>query len=457
MTVNSPTSLPNSRNYPRYGLAVIFLTLFGLAIGIRIYLATHYGPVVASDSRGYLDLAIMMHTHDFTGYNAWRTPGYPWFLNLFNCSPSAVVAAQNTMGLLAVLLVSLLFWKLTKKSTLSALLGFFLAFSLDFLFLDEYILTESLATLLFAIAAAWMIFDSPAYPPRGWSFPLLGGVLVAVLTLTRPCFIVLIPSVVLVLLLTKLLVRPSPPVFLRLAVFLAAALLPILAWMAFNKSQIGRFTLSTTSDYNLIQHTIPFIESASQADPENRYIPILVQAREESAELVRITDGNRSLMSIPGIDVIPPKAYQALSMEAIKQHPGKYLFSVGKSWLRFWRVSLIYDSDYAHSPAIRHLCPLVWPIQKGLWLICDFLFLLSVALVPFTIFLRRKVGWFECLAISILAVSVLQALLTYADNARFVIPMKPLIALMVFYSITVVDPNRFTLASVVRRLHRHTP
>jgi len=234
-----------------------------------------------------------------------------------------------------------------------------------------------------------------------------------------------------------------------------AALVPIFGLMLFNKAHVGRFTLSTTGDYNLIHHTIPFIEAAQKADTGN-YIPMLVRVREEAADIVQQTGGNRSFIKIPLVDVIPAKAYHDLSMEAIKQRPDRYLASVLDAWTRFWRVALVYDPDNSRSPALVGAVRWLWPLQKGFWLGCNLLFLTSACLVPFTIFKKRTVGWFEFASIAIVAVSVLQALVEYADNSRFAIPMQPFIALVALYSVTVVDSTRFTLASLVQFLWKKT-
>ena len=454
MNTDIPLQTSAARNRCR---SVLFLGIVILSTGVllRLFCATHYGPVIAGDSFSYLGLAEMMRTHDFTGYTAWRTPGYPWFLNLFHCSQPTVVAAQNILGILNALLVTALFWHVARKPLSTLLLLAFLLLSWNLLFMDECILTESLATFLFSLTTAWLVWDASSFRRHPLLVASLGGLTVAVLTLTRPQYIALIPAMVFAAILAGLLSRHQRPGLLRLVLFMATALAPIFGLMAFNKAHVGRFTLSTTGDYNLIHHTIPFIEAAENADTGN-YIPLLVHVREEASEIVAQSGGNRSFIKIPLVDVIPAKAYHDLSVEAIKRCPGRYLVSVLDAWTRFWRIALVYDPDNARSSALVCAVRCFWPIQKALWLGCNLLFLASAYLVPFTLFKRRTVGWFEVAAIAILAVSVLQALVEYADNARFAIPMQPFIALMALYSITVADSSRFTLATLVRALCKHT-
>lgn len=455
MNTDIPLQISAARNLCR---PLLFLGIAILSSGVllRMFCATHYGPVIAGDSFSYLSLAEMMRTHDFTGYTAWRTPGYPCFLNLFRCSPPTVVAAQNTLGILNALLVASLFWHATHKPMYTSLLLAFLLLSWNLLFMDEYILTESLATFLFTLTTVWLIVDANSLRRHPLVVASLGGLTVAVLTLTRPQYIALIPAMVFAAILAGLFSCHRRPGLLRLVLFMTTALAPVFGLMAFNKALVGRFTLSTTGDYNLIHHTIPFIEAAEKVDTGN-YIPLLVRVREEASEIVVQTGGNRSFIKIPLVDVIPAEAYHDLSVEAIKRCPGRYLVSVLDSWTRFWRIALVYDPDNARSSALVSAVRCSWPLQKAVWLLCNLLFLASACLVPLTLFKRRTVGWFEIAAIAIVAVSVLQALVEYADNSRFAIPMQPFIALMSLYSITVVDSSRFTLASLAKALCKHAP
>ena len=78
------------------------------------------------------------------------------------------------------------------------------------------------------------------------------------------------------------------------------------------------------------------------------------------------------------------------------------------------------------------------------------LFVVNLPLVALTIFKRRYLGWLEFLSLSILAVSILQALVEYGDNSRYAVPMEPAIALVALYSSTVANSCRFTLASLVK-------
>ena len=71
---------------------------------------------------------------------------------------------------------------------------------------------------------------------------------------------------------------------------------------------------------------------------------------------------------------------------------------------------------------------------------------MNLPLVALTLFKRRHFGWLEFLSLSIFAVSILQALVEYGDNSRYAVPMEPAIALVALYSLTVVTPNRLTLA-----------
>ena len=418
-----------------------------IAIATRAFLATHYGPVIAGDSVPYLQLSEMIRTHDYSSYNGWRTHGYPWFLNLFHAVPSTVVLAQNIVGGLGTFLVSFVFLKMTRKPLTSVLLGGFLALSLNLVLLDEYILTESISTSLFSLFSATLVFSFAHSRSSYWAWAFC-GLSVAALTLTRPQYVSLIPSIALCLCLRIILSHSNWKSMLALLLFLACSLPPVLLLLSFNKSNLGKATLSTTLSFNLSQHTLPFIEAAERVD-ETHLIPEIVRLRDQNWEQAQALDDNRAF--IPRPDPYPlPDVYTRLSLEAIRREPLLYLSSVCRAWVRFWRVSLLYDSSFLRSPLFSSMVPWFWRLQKCIWLVANMLFVVNLPLVALTIFKRRYLGWLEFLSLSILAVSILQALVEYGDNSRYAVPMEPAIALVALYSSTVANSCRFTLASLVK-------
>jgi hypothetical protein len=425
MSPDVPPRSPGAKSLSRSAL-VLFVAILAAGVAFRVFCATRYGPVVAGDSPPYLRMAEMIHTGDYASYNGWRPHGYPSFLNLFNSVLETVVLVQNVLGFLAALFGSFVFWHLTHKPLLATLLGAFLSLSLNLVFLDEYILTESLSSVLFSLFAGTLILAcaSSRVSPLVWA---LCGLSVAALTLTRP-----------------------PRAFLlSLVLFLGCSLPPVVALLSFNKTHLGKATLSTTLSFNLTQHTLPFIEAAKAVD-ETHLIPEIVRLRDKHWEHAQALDDNRAF--IPRPDPYPlPDAYLRLSLEAIRRKPFLYLSSVWKAWLRFWRVSLMYDSAFLRSPRIAALVPWIWKFQKSLWLVANLLFVLNLPFVALNLFKRHCVGWVEFLSLSILAVSFLQALVEYGDNSRYAIPMQPFIALMALYSLTVADSSRFTLATLFHR------
>jgi len=84
------------------------LIVVGFAIAVRLLILFNYGPVAANDTPGYERMAIMLRTGDYSEYDAWRTPGYPLFLNAVGNSPHNVMLAQAFLGVATIVIIYLL-------------------------------------------------------------------------------------------------------------------------------------------------------------------------------------------------------------------------------------------------------------------------------------------------------------------------------------------------------------
>ena len=317
---------------------------------------------------------------------------------------------------------------------LSIGLAIFLATSFNLLFPDAYILTESAATFLFAFVVVAIAFSERLQGRKeNILCSIILGCLTAALVLTRPQYIAIIPVLAIVPLLrrkTKGIVRQFA---CRSFPFLLAVMFPILALVAFNKNHTGKAILSSTLPFNLSQHTLPFIEAAASSDPLH-LVPEIVRLRDQYWQRAQELDDNRAFIPRPGLN--PDSEYSSyylrLSLTAIGNHPFLYLASAAKAWLRFWRVSLLYDTDYSNDARLDGLVGRLWPVQKTLWLSinCTFLFFFPFLVLKFIG--RNHIGVEGVISLMILAVSVLQAFVEYGDNSRYAIPIQPALAFVVF-------------------------
>lgn len=432
-------------------MKIRILTIIGIAILVRLLVLSHYGPVAANDTPGYERMAAMMRTGDYSEYDGWRTPGYPLFLNATGHSAHNVLLAQSMLGIVTVLIIYLLVYKTTSSFLVAACSGIFIGTSFNIVFIDSYLLTESISTFLFTIIAAIIVADNYRQWRIAWSAPFWAGLFTAYLTITRPQYIALIPVIALWLIFHKY--ESSRHMrAARLCAYIFAAGTPVFLLLMFNYALLGKPLLSTTIGHNITQHTLPFIDSASKADLLN-VIPEMIELREAYWQYAQDLGDNRAFIPRPHIDGTRKDSsdyYLQLSIEAIKHNPDKYLVSVANAWLRFWRVSLLYDSSYVRSHVLDTVVNRLWLIQKLAWLTLNLSFLMSVVLMVNSIVRCRTIDWYECITVMILAVSVLQALVEYGDNSRYAIPCQPVIGFIAVYSIFVVDKSRTTIASILR-------
>lgn len=429
---------PLSRPSPSRIAWAIFLFALLFSLSIRLAVRKAYGPVVTNDSPGYLALADMMRSHDFSGYTAWRTPGYPLLLNLARGDPERVAMIQCVLSSISIGLLSLVLFQCSHRMGLSIGLAAFLSISLNLLFPDAYILTESLATFLFTLVVVAVAFSERIRGPRATIlFSAALGCLTAVLVLTRPQYIAIIPVLAIAAVFRQENMGFVRRFAFRSLPFLLAAMLPILALVAFNKIHTGKAILSATLPFNLSQHTLPFIEASGSSDPLH-LVPEIVRLRDQYWQLAQELDDNRAFIPRPGLD--SASAYSAyylhLSFVAIGKHPFLYLGSVAKAWSRFWRVSLLYDADYSRNTRLDKCVGKLWPLQKVVWLFVNCAFLLICPVTFWTAIRQRQIGAVGTILLMILAVSILQALVEYGDNSRYAIPVQPAVAFVVFWTLS---------------------
>ncbi|MBQ7251675.1 MAG: hypothetical protein IJS32_03630 [Kiritimatiellae bacterium] len=435
---------PLSRPSPSRIAWATFLFALIFSLSIRLAVRKAYGPVAANDSLGYLALADMMRSHDFSGYTAWRTPGYPLLLNLAGCVPGRVALIQCALSSIGIGVLSLVLFQCSHRMGVSIGLAAFLSISLNLLFPDAYILTESVATFLFTLVVVAVAFSERIRGPRTTIlFSVVLGCLAAVLVLTRPQYIAIIPVLAIAPVFRQEGMGFVRRVAFRSLPFLLAAMLPILALVAFNKVHTGKAILSSTLPFNLSQHTLPFIEAAGSSDPLH-LVPEIVRLRDQYWQRAQDLDDNRAFIPRPGFD--PASAYSTyylhLSFVAIGKHPFLYLGSVAKAWSRFWRVSLLYDADYSRNPRLDKRVGKLWPLQKVAWLFVNSMFLLIFPFLLLNALKRRNIGAEEVIFLMILAVSVLQALVEYGDNSRYAIPVQPSVAFVVFQMLSNWEKSR---------------
>jgi 4-amino-4-deoxy-L-arabinose transferase-like glycosyltransferase len=174
---------------------VWFLVLSGLAIRVLVMLSAN--GIIWPDSMGYYADALNVRDgRIFSSHLMFRTPLYPAFWSLFlhmgdnPVSGMIMIGVQHLLGLLSVILI----YRVTRDvfgpaaAFLTALLFSFHAL---LLFYECVVLTEIL--FVFLLSASVYVFHRALQEGRSWRWVEF-GVLVALLTLTRPIGELLLPA-----------------------------------------------------------------------------------------------------------------------------------------------------------------------------------------------------------------------------------------------------------------------
>lgn len=114
-----------------------------------------------------------------------------------------------------------------------------------------------------------------------------------------------------------------------------------------------------------------------------------------------------------------------------------YLASVARSYKRFWTVWKPGVKDEDITPAFRpakFVQDVGWDVERRLLLVAYLLFAVTVCKAAYQLTRRRRAGPSHTELLSIVIVvcaSVGQALTTFGDNYRYLVPFMPLLYLVV--------------------------
>lgn len=437
----------------RVGGLVIAVLLVGIAARLPLWLT--YAPLYSNDTASYEQLAHMIRTGDFTGYDGMRTPGYPLFMLACGVGPKAMWWAQTLMGLGAAVLTISLVGALAGPGPASLCAGLSVALAMNLHFFEAALQTETLA--LFVIAASAWAFQRIILGETGGVWACLGlGVLAAFAAMVRPLYVFLAPLAALLLVYFRWHDRAGRS---SLGGRLAALLLPpaaaVTALCVFNLLTIGYFGMTTHLGFHLLNHTIEFIEKGS---PEYADIAATcVREREAHRAELKLSDDNRAFTRVyaerairakTGLDTVGmSRLLTEVSLDAIRHAPLSYASSVGQAWLRFWRFPLEYYPELFRNVRVERAYRTLWWPTKLYWLGLYLVFLILGPWVFLSSRADRPQRFFVLfLWLAVMCSSFLQALMEYSDNSRYSIPTIPLVAVVVFAGL-----------SILRRREKRSP
>jgi hypothetical protein len=404
--------------------AIVLLTLIAVMIRVSVFLV--YQPVTYPDSSTYFKMASYIHNLDFHDYKGWRTPSYPLLLLLAGQNHYALWGIQSLLG---VLISLLLFWiclSHTGSVAYAFLAGLLHSLALNELFFEANVLTETLSTFLIVLSVASLASTlTNARPGIG----MAAGFFAALATLSRPLYIYLGPTFIVLLLLFKRDAR-------RLAVGLGVLfLLPVFGGAAFNKVTIDYFGLSTQAGLNLSNHSGRFMEKAGDQHAMIRDVFLKHRAKqiaETGHHQQTFWLAREELLEKTGFDdAALSRELTKISLELFARYPMLYLRGVAESWASYWAAPLYIDKDKFTLASAARVVGSMWAVERMFILLTNFLAIAASGCVLIRSSWRRlqgSTGLSIPLIIScvIVAGSVLQAFVEFGENPRYGIPTQSL-------------------------------
>ncbi len=429
--------------WPTYTVKALLLVLILIGILPRVIIWFNYEPIVYNDTNLYAELAGYIQQLDFDGYNGERTPGYPLWLLLGGLNYESVWLMQSFLGILiSVMLFGLGFYQ-TKSTFLAFLIGLSYALSINQIFFEAAILTETLGTFLLILSLSIYVWMGEAGPKKIVFYCAFLGIVVAWAILTRRILLIIVP-VYFFFLIWRYWGKTATK--LDLVKYLLSYILPtvivIFGWSLFNKVTINYFGLTTLGGYSLTARAGRFIEL--MPDEYSVVKETYIETRQKQLEKDR---GEAMVIwrAIPEMIERTGLSYAELSAELNQmsraffiQHPTLLVEHSVEAWFKFWEPANYWIVDEIKSSNVATTLKFFWYLQFLSWIIIKYLFWI-IAICHLYMILTGKYQAhleFNLLLIGIvISTSVVQAVVGSGDNHRFSIPFDPLILYVVLVSV----------------------
>ena len=341
---------------PRWGMiAIAAVILVDLAKHTVLYLSGLDQPW--PDSAGYWRLGTVVADGDFwmrgpaLGY---RTPGYPWFLGgvigLLGTGAgfAAAILVQHVAAIATDFLVGWWTWRLTGSHRAALLAGTWMALSTARPLYANWILTESLATLLLMLAA-FLIWSNR--PPASWRL-VTAALAAGSGILIRPSLLVLIPVLGMASLADGW--RRPGSIGKRLAyasIPLAVVLAIMAPWCERNRQLFGRWALLTFTGRELwTANFSPWpgagLDIPTEGPAEELHRRLAVAG--SSVDLRHNTGVAAALIRSGLTDAEADRLMERVARQAILREPGRSIVHTAARMGTFW-----YCKEYPPPPAVE--------------------------------------------------------------------------------------------------------
>jgi len=404
-----------------------FAALIAISVLVRLAIIAHFRERASYDTPGFMLTADAIRTGDFSRYDGRRTPIYPLLLILAGMDWTVVRLVQCALGVAIGAMLFAVAWYRTGSRVTSFVAGLLGSLMISELLYEQILYSETLCTFFIALAMlayARIDKDGGARMPN---YAIL-GIAAAFAGMTRPMFLYLAP-----LLLCFPLIRARFRVALGLV--LAPTLVLALGWSAFNAHTLDYFGVTTTTGFNLSNHSGGFMELAppqySQiADIYLRYRPYQIDRMGSHTMTIWIAEGairRATGLSTPELS----RVLTRMSLEMFAEHPLLYLESVVRAWLRFWGFGF-FDFVTAYRDSAGRLGYAMVVLLGTFQLAINVAFLI-IAAVLLARWIRARISFDFDLAMIMIVLtgSIVQAFMEYGENVRYLAPLAPLIAYVV--------------------------
>ncbi len=422
------------------------LLLFGLLE--RLVLLLVYQPIQYSDTNAYLRLAKPLTSLTLKGYDGTRVPGYPALLAISGLDQHNTWILQLGLGLLISLL---LFW-ITCRTTRSAALGAFVGGLYDlipgqFLF-ESNLLSETLTTFFVILCfASFVALGGAKSSQRKLLAAFLLGTAATLPGMVRPYFF---PVSLFFLPFVWFMGEGNwRQRILRLAIYSLPPLMIQGGWLLWIRNTYHMISPTVMSGYSLVQHTGEYFELLPDdvAEIRDTYIQFRdAQIAERGVQTNAIWEAIPAMSEVTGLGFYDlSRELQKLSLELIRAHPDLYFANVVEGWINFWKAPVYWRAEALQSPAlVSALQVLIW-IGRGLSVLANLVFLLLTALALISKRLRERIGFdvYSAAASSLVVmISIVQTLVDHGDNPRFLVPLQMIVFFVVIRSIWYAVKNR---------------
>jgi len=396
-----------------------------------------YDPLFFNDSNDYLQLARIIASGDFSGYNGARTPLYPLIIILFNFNIQALVIFQFGLGLLISLIIYQSFKQIFASSQIGFATGLSYALNPSQIVFEYALLTETVVTVL--ICLSFFAFIVALRKDGNPWLALLVGILSSSAALTKPLFqfLPLLFSLIFACFFYFKIERKLSRALTGFALVILPACLILGGWSFFNYNKTGTFAVTTLAGFNLSNHTGAFIEYAPEQYGQIKEIYL------QHRRIVQQRTGTSSMTIWKALDDLQVRTglsfaelssqFTDLSIYLIYHYPVRYLRSAAKSFVIFW-LPTWYAGRAGWLAIVRHgMEPSQRPFlifYGAIHLVC----MLTFWAFPFLFLFSRRIRKCFRFKVEILTVyailfvlAPLQALFEYGENARYKQPVEPLI------------------------------